>query len=247
MAVLPHEGTHNILFHSYAIPVGSSLRPGYIARPDRRGTFPAVLLVTGIFGLSPFEKDMARHFARHGFVAVVVDPYLVPVPSEASLEGAVTAYSQISDQQAMTVIDRAMEFVTSGLSDFTESQPVGLVGFDTGGRFALLYASGSTDVAAVAVAYAPLAGDEERANPVADALGRIAVPILALYGAEDSLISAESVDVACGLAPHGQWILYTGAGHDFLDVEAETYDGAAAADARTRLPKFMTSSMAATV
>jgi dienelactone hydrolase len=48
------------------------------------------------------------------------------------------------------------------------------------------------------------------------------------------LISPESVDEAQRRNPTGQWLLYEGAGHGFLDPSSDTYDSGAANDALAR-------------
>jgi dienelactone hydrolase len=115
---------------------------------------------------------------------------------------------------------------------------VGILGIDVGGRFALIGAATRPWVQAVAVAYAPLTGDDDREYPVAGYLEHLPVPVLGLYGADDELIASSSVDEAQRRNQHGQWLLYEGAGHGFLDIDAELYDTDAAADAGARLVEF---------
>lgn len=239
VAVLPHEGTYNILFHSYAIPVGSGFRSGYLARPDQVGRFPAVVILPGIFGLRSFEKDLARQLARHGFVAISFDPYPSPLTSDATLDEAVSAYSALDDRRALTDIDRAIDFAIEGASDFTVGGPVGMVGVDTGGRFGLLYAADRHRLAGLVAIHAPLAGDEQRMLTVRDALERILIPVLGLYGANDEHIPSEGVDVAADLNPSGQWIVYEAAGHGFMDPDSDLFQSGAASDASSRIPKFL--------
>lgn len=243
MAVLPHEGTYNILFHSYAIPVGSHSRAGYVARPDEIGKYPAVVILPGIFGLRSFEKELARRLARQGFVAIAFDPYVSALPAAATLNDAVAAYSGLDDRRVLTDIDRAVDFATIAAADFTVGGPVGLVGIDTGGRFALLYAADRSRVASVVVVHAPLGGDDQRQFTVKDSLERIEVPVLALYGTDDEHIPVEGVDVAADLNTTGQWIVYESTGHDFLDPDAATYQSGAAADAAVRIPRFLAATL----
>ena len=62
----------------------------------------------------------------------------------------------------------------------------GVIGLDLGGRVAFTYAARrQREVAALCVAYAPLAGDENRPLPVIDALEMLPMPVLGLYGADD--------------------------------------------------------------
>ncbi len=243
MAVLPHEGTYNILFHSYAIPVGSGTRAGYLARPDQIGRYPAVVILPGIFGLGPFEKELARRLARHGFVAISFDPYPARLPAGATLDDAMAAYSALEDRRALTDVDRAVDFVVSGAEDFSVGGPVGIIGVDTGGRFGLLYAAERDRVAGLVVIHAPLAGDDQRMLTVKTALERLAVPVLGLYGADDEHIPSEGVDVAAGLNPSGQWIVYESARHDFMDPDSDQFHSGAASDASARIPRFLSSAL----
>ena len=62
---------------------------------------------------------------------------------------------------------------------------------------------------------------------------------MGLYGAADDLIDASSVDEAQRRNSHGQWLLYDGAGHGFLDVTADGFDPSASDDAFARILAFL--------
>ncbi len=233
---MSHEGKFPILYEPYGIPVGSAFQPGYLARPDRTGSFPAVLVVPGIKGLTSFDRDACRRLARWGYVAVAVDPYRGDPPGRsATLEEAIAAYGQLTDEQVLRDLVETMEFLASPDLTFVDADTVGVIGFDTGGRFGLLLAD-RPRVGGVVACYAPL-GDDDRSHHVGERLSRLAVPVLGLYGAEDELIPTESVDEAASIA--GQWILYEGAAHEFLDPEATNYDAAAESDAWSRISAFL--------
>ena len=67
--------------------------------------------------------------------------------------------------------------------------------------------------------------------------------MLGLYGAEDELIDTGTVDEAQRRNASGQWLLYEGAGHGFLDIEGENYHADAAADAAQRLIQFFAATL----
>jgi carboxymethylenebutenolidase len=46
---------------------------GYLAQPNREGTFPAVIVVHENRGLNPYIEDVARRFAVEGFIALAPD------------------------------------------------------------------------------------------------------------------------------------------------------------------------------
>ncbi len=231
MAVLPHEGTHSIMYGPWPIPIGSRQRTAYIARPDAAGRFPVVLVLPTLDGLTGFEKDVCRILARAGLVAIALDFYRDRVDP-------LQAYNDLTDTRALTDIDEAHEFIESDDVAWAVSGDIGILGLDVGGRFALIAAATRPWVRAVAVAYSPLTGDETREYRVADHLGHLPVPVLGLYGANDELIDPSSVDEAQRRNDHGSWLLYEGAGHGFLDVDADLYDPDAASDAGARILEF---------
>ena len=122
--------------------------------------------------------------------------------------------------------------------DWNISTTLGLIGTDVGGRFALAKAATRDWVRSVVVAYTPLTGDEDRTFQVADYLGHLPIPVMGLYGTADELIDTASVDEAQRRNDHGQWLLYDGAGHGFLDVTSEGFDPAASDDAFARILAF---------
>ncbi|MDX1468506.1 MAG: dienelactone hydrolase family protein [Acidimicrobiia bacterium] len=236
--MLAHEGTYPILYGRWPIPVGTTHRDGYIARPDEAGRFPIVAVLPGLKGLSSFEKDICRRLARAGFAAIALDLY-------RRHDDPLAAYNDLTDRRAMTDLDELHEFVDSADVEWNQGAEIGLLGTDVGGRVALLGAATRPWVKSVAVAYAPLTGDEGREHQVADFLGNLPIPVLGLYGAQDELIDATSVDEAQARNTHGQWLLYEGAGHGFLDPNADTFDQGASDDAFARIVAFFNATLPA--
>ena len=236
MAVLSHEGTYPILYGSWPIPVRANHRDGYVARPDEAGKFPVVIVVPGVGGLGSHEKDICRRLARSGFAAVTLDLY-------RGGSHDLTAYNALEDHVAASDLDELHEFIVSADIDWCVSPQVGLLGTDIGGRFALIKAATKEWVRSVGVVYTPLTGDEDRQIQVADHLDNLPVPVIGIYGANDDLIDTSTIDEAQSRNDHGQWLLYEGVGHGFLDVGAENFDQAAADDAFARLIAFFTATL----
>jgi carboxymethylenebutenolidase len=226
------------MYGSWPVPIGSSLRTAYLARPDAAGRFPVVFVLPALHGLTAFEKDLCRLFARSGVAAIAVDFY-------RHLGDPLVAYHELPDARALTDLDEVHEFVVSDDVKWAVSDDVGILGIDVGGRFALIAGATRPWARAVAVAYTPLTGDEDREHPVAGYLEHLPVPVLGLYGANDDLVAASTVDEAQRRNQHGQWLLYEGSGHGFLDTDAELYDADAAADAFARLVEFFRTALPA--
>lgn len=231
LAVLPHEGTFSILYGSFPVPVGSGYRNGYLARPDEAGRFPVVLLLPQLAGMGSHEKDLCRRLARRGMATLCLDLY-------RSDGDRLLPYGGTDDRSVLHDIEEAHDFLASEDVFWALPQRCGLLGLDVGGRLALLSGARRPWVGAVAVVSAPLTGDEDRETAAADLLAHVAVPVLGLYGSQDDLIDGATVDEAQRRNAAGQWLLYEGAGHDFLDDGKPGFEPAAAADACERIIQF---------
>ncbi|MGH8945961.1 MAG: dienelactone hydrolase family protein [Acidimicrobiia bacterium] len=229
--MLPHEGTYPIMYGSSPVPVGASQPTAYIARPDEEGRFPVVFVLPGLKGMTGFDKDLCRRLARAGFAALSIDFYRAG-------EEPLDSYNRLGDRNALGYIDELHDFVISDDVEWNSSQGVGLLGTDVGGRFALIAAATRNWVRSVVAVSAPLTGDEGRKHQVSDYLDHLRVPVLGLFGGEDDLIDATTVDEAQRRNDHGQWLLYEGAGHGFLDIDDPQYEAGAAEDAWARVLAF---------
>lgn len=191
-------------------------------------------------GLTSFEKDLCRRLARHGIVGISLDFY-------RNGDTPLDSYNELSDSRAMTDLDEVYEFISSEDVEWAIDGNIGMFGADVGGRFVLMAASRRDWVSSAAIAYAPLTGDEARDFQAADTLDNLPIPILALYGNSDELIDNGSVDEAQRRNDHGQWLLYEGVGHGFLDAEDDNFDPSAADDALARILAFFQATLAPAV
>lgn len=244
MATLPHEGTYSVINGHLAVPVGSGYRNAYLARPDQAGSWPVVLIVPDLNGLGAHEKYLAGRLARRGLAVLALELHVsTPVSHDAALD----AYHSLSDHSALHVLDEAHDFLRSTDIDWAHTDRVGLIGLDVGGRLALIASAHRPWVGATAVAYTPLTGDEDRTFQVADMLNHLANPTLGLYGDSDDLIDVETVDEAQTRNVTGQWLLYEGAKHGFLDEVGPNFDAAAFEDAVMRLTAFFQANLPAPI
>jgi carboxymethylenebutenolidase len=235
------------MYGTFRVPVGSGYRPGYLSRPDEAGRFPAVLAFPGVGGLKSYQKELCRRLARRGFACLAIDLYPGENADDSGqdedgrLNDALAAYASQSDRSISSDIDEAHEFLESEDVFWAIPDRCGVLGFDVGGRFALIAAATRPWARAAVVVSTPLTGDEQRELQVADMLNHMAVPVMGLYGSADQLIASETVDAAQDRNQNGQWLLYDGAGHDFIDEGSGEYDPASAADAESRITQFFQS------
>ena len=224
------------MYGSWPIPVGSGHRNGYIARPDEYGRVPVVFVIPDLDGLGSLEKDLCRRLARSGFAALTIDLY-------GTGGDPLDLYHELTDERALYVLDELHQYLVSDDIVWNVEDRVGVLATDVGGRFGLIKSATRDWVRSLALCYSPLTGDEERDYQVADFLDHLPIPVLGLYGADDELIDPSTVDEAQRRNDHGQWLLYEGAGHGFLDIDGENFNQAAADDAMARLVAFFEASL----
>lgn len=232
MSVLKGEGRVPILFGSTSVSVGSRLHRGYLARPDLGGQWPTILLVAPAWGVTSSVKDICRRLARQGLAVLAPDLYDRGGPARG-VDREIAERAAAALPQAL--IDRDLSdfvsFVSNPAGFWSSAEDgFGVFGIGSGGRAAVRLAGGSR-AAALALAYAPIEGEEE-------ALSTFTGAVLGLYGRADEVVPADVVTVVRKAAPHAEVVVYADVGHDFLDDYGDTYDFEAATDAVERLASF---------
>lgn len=70
MSVLKGEGTTVILYGSTHVGTGARSYDGYMARPDLKGEWPTVVVISPSHGATSSPKAICRGLARHAIAAV---------------------------------------------------------------------------------------------------------------------------------------------------------------------------------
>jgi carboxymethylenebutenolidase len=227
-AVTAHAGEQTVSYKS-----GGETVSGFLARPEGKGPFPAVVVIQEWWGLNDWVKDQARALAKEGYVALAVDLY----------RGKVAAQQEEAHQLMMGAPpDRILRDLKAALAflraraDVRKGR-VGAIGWCMGGRWSLALAVEDPDLAAVVAYYGAPPTD-------AAAIAKIKAPILGNFGADDKGPSPDQVRAfEAALKAAGKSIdvkIYEGAGHAFANVNNPWggYREAAAKDAWTRTTAF---------
>lgn len=201
----------------------------YLARPEGVDEAPAVIVIQEWWGLNPHIEDVARRYAREGFIAVAPDLY----------DGVTTKDSkQAADLMAALKPEQGLEklrIVLNQLRSMKEVTSVGVTGFCMGGTFALLLACHEQVEAS-----APFYGDV----PVdARVIGKLSCPLLFIGGEKDQWITtAKMKRLETALKQYGkegEVRVYQGADHAFFnDTRPEAYSKSDAQDAWQRVIDF---------
>ena len=221
------------------VMVGDFKMPAYRAMPAGKTNLPVVLVVSEIFGVHEHNSDVARRFAKLGYLAIA--PELFVRQGDAQSYGEIgklvaEVVNKVPDAQAMGDLDACVAWARANGGD---TGRLGVTGFCWGGRIIWLYAAHSPTVKAAVAWYGKLVDTPNALkpkNPI-DLVGQIHAPVLGLYGAEDQGIPVETVDrmkaaLATGsaAAKASQFVVYPGAPHAFNADYRPSYKKDAAED-----------------
>lgn len=207
---------------------------GYLARPRTgSGPFPAVVLIHEWWGLNDNIRAIARRFADAGYVALAVDLY-----EGEMAERPERARSLM--EQAMERTDRLERNIEQAfyyLDVMPSTNRIGSVGWCFGGgwslRTALMFPQ---ELDASVIYYGELETDRDR-------LASLEVPILGLFGSDDSVFPEDMVrefgEVLTELEKSHEIHVYEGAGHAFSNPSGENYESDTAARAWARTTAFL--------
>ncbi|WP_295641214.1 dienelactone hydrolase family protein [uncultured Methylibium sp.] len=211
-----------------SVPVGDFKLPAYRAQPavakDGKTGLPIVLVVSEIFGVHEHFADVARRFAKQGYLAIAPELFV--------RQGDAKAYSDIptlikevvskkGDAETMADLDAALAWAGANGGD---TGRVGVTGFCWGGRITWLYAAHNPKVKAGVAWYGRLVGDVAPGTPrhPVDVAGALNGPVLGLYGEKDGGIPLDTVDrmkvaLAAGnaAAKKSEFVVYPDAPHAF--------------------------------
>ena len=222
-----------------AVPSGDFALPVYSARPDGAGPFPVVLVVSEIFGVHEHIADVARRFAKLGYLAIAPELFVrqgdAKAPSDVPTLFA-TIISKVPDAQVFADLDACVAWAATQGGDLGR---LGITGFCWGGRMTWLYSAKNASVKAGVAWYGRLVGATTALQPASpvDVAGQLLAPVLGLYGGADTGIPLESVEkmkvaLAAGNAVSraSQFVVYPTAQHAFHADYRPSYDDAAAKD-----------------
>ena len=221
------------------IDVAGFALPAYRAAPQGAGPHPIVLVICEIFGVHEHIADVARRFAKLGYLAVAPELFVRQGDAKATSDINTlfaTIISKVPDAQVMGDIDASVAWARANGGDGAR---LAITGFCWGGRITWLYAAHNPAVKAGVAWYGRLAGATNPVTPrhPVDIAPSLKVPVLGLYGGADTGIPLDSVErmkaaLAQGsdAARRSQFKVYPHAQHAFHADYRPNYDEAAARD-----------------
>jgi carboxymethylenebutenolidase len=207
---------------------------GFLAMPqDAAEPLPGIIVIHEWWGLNDQVKTMARRLAGEGYVALAVDLY-----------GGATATTPDKAQALMTTLLADPESGRKNLRqayDYLEKYAlaprIGSIGWDMGGSWSLQTALLYPDqLDALVMYYGQMTVDR-------DQLGKLRVPILGFFGAEDKSIPVRDVQnfrsTLNDLGKNAEVLIMIGADHGFANPGGSNYNEQSAAEAWTKTLEFL--------
>ena len=177
------------------ITVADGTIPAYYAKPAGKTKLPVVLVVQEIFGVHEHIKDLARRFAKAGYLAVAPELYARQgnVSESTSIDEIRPVVAKVPDAQVMSDLDAAAAWAGKNGGDASK---LAVTGFCWGGRIVWLYAAHNPNLKAGVAWYGGVEGKPVDIRPknAIDLVPELKAPVLGLYGGADAGIPNESVD-----------------------------------------------------
>ena len=231
--------TEGLTAGEITIPVGDFRMPAYRAAPAGKTGLPVVLVISEIFGVHEHIADVARRFAKLGYLAIAPELFVRQGDAKSYTEIAKLmseVIAKVPDEQVMRDLDATVAWAQGNGGD---TGRLGITGFCWGGRVTWLYTAHNPSVKAGVAWYGRLVGNSTPLTPShpVDVAGKLHGPVLGLYGGADSGIPLDTVDKMKAALSNGnaaakksEFVVYPDTPHAFHADYRPSYRKEAAAD-----------------
>ncbi len=206
-----------------SVTSGGEYPRGYLARPDRGGKYPGVILIMEAGGVNEHIQDTSKRLADEGYIVLGPDLYRGKIGT--NWETTRPLMEGLDQEQALRDIDACIQYLKG--QDVT-SDRFGVVGFCMGGRYTWWTAMRHDDLACIAPFYAG------RFHPEPEELAKVTAPALMMWGSKDQSTPPQDREhILNTLTEQGKFfkaVTYP-AGHAFLTPGSQGYDEQTSQDA----------------
>jgi carboxymethylenebutenolidase len=216
----------------------------FVAQPEGKGPFPAVVVIQEWWGLNDWIKDNARRIAAKGYVAIAPDLYHGKVAED--MKTASTLMNGLDKSRAVKDLKTAV--TAAAAMPNVNKDKIGSIGWCMGGGYSLQLALNDDRIHACVICYGRVVTDPTM-------LKSLKAPVLGIFGEKDKGIKAADVrEFEKALKEAGgtseKINIYADAGHGFMRTmnpgskENPEYRDSAAKDAWTQIDGFFAKTLA---
>lgn len=221
------EGDPAVVTDRIRFAAGDAEIAAYLARPAQAGPHPAMLVCHENRGLNPHIEDLARRFAKAGYVALALDLL--------SREGGTAAHDRDEVPGLLNAAgpERHVADFAAGLAHLqglseVDPERIGMNGYCFGGGITWRCATAIPELKAAVPFYGPA--------PDLAAVPAIRAAVFGVYAELDERVNASKDDLERALVDAGvthRMTVYPGVNHAFHNDTGERYDEAQALAAWT--------------
>jgi carboxymethylenebutenolidase len=245
---LVQTDTEGLVAGPVTIPLGSFELPAYRAAPADRKNPPVLLVASEIFGVHEHIADVARRFAKQGYLAIAPELFVRQGDAKGHTDIPTLmaeVVSKVPDAQVMSDLDACVAWAGEQGGDTSR---LGITGFCWGGRIVWLYSAHNPALRAGVAWYGRLVGQPGPLQPKrpVDVAAQLQAPVLGLYGGQDQGIPLDTVEQmkaalaqGSGAARASQIVVYPDAPHAFHADYRPSYRKDAALDGWNRCLEWL--------
>src|SRR5574337_955352 len=228
--------TQGLIAGDIKVQSGKDTIPAYEARPAGSGKYPVIVVISEIWGVHEYIKDVCRRFAKEGYSAVA--------PEMFSREGGVGHLKDVQEilKIVLNIPRKQILQDLTATADYARRQPwaradrIGVTGFCWGGSTTIQFAAHYKALKAAVAWYGPPGRPYKDDPPKTgfDVAKDITCPFLGLFGEEDQNPAPADVrrfeELLKMHNPNVEIVIYPKAGHAFHADYRPNYRPEAAKD-----------------
>jgi carboxymethylenebutenolidase len=221
-ALIYHRASPSVKTQVVQYKSGDESVSGFLALPEGKGPFPAIIVIHEWWGLNDWVKTNAKKFADKGYLVLAVDLYRGKVAGDGDVELAHELMRGLPEDRALRDLQAAFSYLVS--RNDVQHDKIGCIGWCMGGGYSLQAALNIPELAASVINYGRLVTDTEM-------IDKINCPILGIFGGKDNGIAVKDVEAfkaACLKAGKSITVqIYPKSGHAFMNEDnARAYNAA---------------------
>ena len=183
----------NIIKGKVKFKSGDDEIEAYLSRPNKKGRYPIVIVVSGNTFDEEYIQNMTAKLALEDFIGISPNIFSLQKEGMTPEEKKRIFAEQITDERIFQDLQAAINYLQN--QKYTKKKKIGITGFCFGGRCALMFAAHNKEIDAVVPFYGNLKTPEfanRKQDPI-DIVGKIKIPVQGHYSESDNEIPLEQL------------------------------------------------------